>query len=124
MTQHREATREPLGVVLSQLRTVLQRQAEALNAEDFDGLDGLDAEREQLVAALGGYTAADTQPQDRELIQRVGALDQRLISIARESLERTAQDLREVHRGRGALNVYRQRGQATIHGLAHLDPEG
>lgn len=124
MTQHREATREPLGVVLSQLRTVLQRQAEALNAEDFDGLDGLDAEREQLVAALSGYTAADTQPQDRELIQQVGALDQRLISIARESLERTALDLREVHRGRGALNVYRQRGQATIRGLAHLDLEG
>ena len=116
--------RPMLGDVLARLRTVLLEQADALSAEDFDGLDRLDAEREQLVAVLGMYSAADRHPEDRDLLEQVSALDQRLLSVARESLERTEQELREVHRGRGALNVYRQRGQTVIRGLARLDLEG
>jgi hypothetical protein len=124
MTQHAQAAREPLGTVLHRLRVVLQQQADALSAEDFDGLARLDAEREQLVAALIAYTAADTRPEDHGLLDQVGALDQRLLAVAREELRRTGQELREVHRGRGALNQYRQRGQTVIHGLARLDLEG
>jgi len=33
-------------------------------------------------------------------------------------------ELREVHRGRSALNVYRQRGQRVIRGLPRLNLEG
>jgi hypothetical protein len=119
-----EGSRESLGTVLARLRAVLQEQADALSADDFDGLDRLDAEREQLVAALGTYTSADTQAGDRDLLEQVSALDQRLLSVARESLDRTGQELGEVRRGRGALNVYRQRGQTVIRGLARLDLEG
>ena len=110
--------------MLARLRVVLQMQADALSAEDFDGLDRLDAEREQLVAALGAYSSADAQDGDHALLEQVAALDQRLLTVARESLERTEQEMREVHRGRGALNVYRQRGQTVIRGLSRLNLEG
>jgi hypothetical protein len=116
--------REPLGALLLQLRAVVQAQAEALEADDFDGLESLTTEREQLVVVLGGYTAADTRPDDRALIEQVGALDQRLIALAREGLERTSQELRDLHRGRGALNEYRRRGQNLIVNLAQLADEG
>src|SRR6187402_287681 len=115
---------ETLGDVLARLRVVLQHQADALSAEDFEGLDRLDAEREQLVAALGTYSSADRHPEDRDLLELIGALDQRLLTVARESLERAGQDLGEVRRGRGALNVYQQRGETVIRGLARLDLEG
>jgi hypothetical protein len=118
------SARETLGDVLARLRVVLQLQADALSAEDFEGLDRLDAERERLVAALGSYSPADAQDGDQALLEQVGALDQRLLTVAREGLERTQQELREVHRGRGALNVYRQRGQAVIRGLDRLNLEG
>jgi len=124
MTQHAMPAREPLGAVLSRLRLVLRAQSEALSAEDFDGLDRLDAEREQLVAALGAYSATDAGPEDRALLEQIGALDQRLLAGVREGLERTERELREVHRGRGAMSQYRRRGQLTISGLARLDFEG
>lgn len=124
MTPHDRSARPPLSMVLTRLRAVLRAQTDALSAEDFDGLDRLDAEREQLVAALGTYGAADTRPEDRALIEQVGALDQQLLAVAREEIRRTKQEMREVHRGRGAMNQYRQRGQATIHGLARLNLEG
>ena len=116
--------RESLSTVLIRLRAVLRGQADALSADDFDGLERLDAEREQLVATLSTYSAADTRPEDRALIDQVGALDQQLLAVAREELRRTGQELREVHRGRGAMNQDRQRGQATIYGLVRLDLEG
>ena len=118
------SSRATLGDVLARLRVVLQMQADALSAEDFDGLDRLDAERERLVAALGAYSSADAQDGDHAVLEQVAALDQRLLTVARESLERTEQEMREVHRGRGALNVYRQRGQSVIRGLSRLNLEG
>ena len=124
MMRSSQPPHETLGAVLAQLRIVLQQQADALSAEDFEALDSLDAERELLVAALGTYSSADRHPEDFNLLEQVGALDQRLLTVARESLERTGQELREVHRGRGALNVYRQRGQTVIRSLARLDLEG
>lgn len=124
MTPHRQPAQEPLGEILARLRTVLLAQADALSAEDFEHLDRLDAEREQLVAGLGAYTAADTGAEDQPLLDQIAALDQRLLALAREELRRTEQEMREVNRGRGALNVYRQRGQRTIRGLAILDLEG
>lgn len=124
MTHDGVALREPLGAVLSRLRLVLQRQADALSADDFDDLDRLDAEREQLMAVLAQYSAVDTHPDDRGLLEQVGALDQRLLSVARESLERTEQELREIHRGRGALSAYQRRGQTVVRALARLDREG
>ena len=124
MTPHDRSARPPLSTVLTRLRVVLRAQTDALGTEDFDGLDRLDAEREQLVAALGTYSAADARPEDRALIEQVGALDQQLLAVAREEIRRTQQEMREVHRGRGAMNQYRQRGQATIHGLARLNLEG
>jgi hypothetical protein len=124
MAHSGRSARPTLGDVLARLRVVLQLQADVLSADDFDGLDRLDAERERLVAALGAYSPADAQPEDHALLEQLGALDQRLLTVARDSLERTEQELREVHRGRGALNVYRQRGQTVIRGLARLDLEG
>src|SRR5262245_59378546 len=99
MMQAPELSRDSLGTVLAQLRAVLLAQADALSAEDFDSLDRLDAERERLVAALGTYTAADRHPEDRALLEQIGALDQRLLTVGRDSLQRAEQELREVHRG-------------------------
>jgi hypothetical protein len=115
--------REPLGRVLQQLTIVLQQQADELSAEDFDGLDRLDAERERLGTSLGQYTPADVAPQDRALLEQVSALDQRLLALGRESLDRTARELGDVRRGRGALNEYRRRGQNLIYNLGQLDAE-
>lgn len=117
------AGKAPLRTVLARLRTILDAQAEALAAEDFDGLERLYAEREQLIAALSAYEPADLGPEDRALLEQVSALDQRLLALVRESLDRTARELREVHRGRGALNEYGQRGQMLIRNLQHLDTE-
>jgi hypothetical protein len=123
VTHADESPREPLGAVLSRLRAVLQGQADALSAEDFDGLERLDAERDPLVAELVLYTPADTRPQDRDLLEQVGALDQRLLTLARESIDRAGQELRDVHRGRGALTEYQRRGENLIRNLARLDLE-
>lgn len=116
--------REPLGALLGQLRDLIQAQAEALSAEDFGALDRFDAARTQLVAALGRYTPSDVRPEHQALLDQIVALDQRLAAVARESLERTARELREVRRGRSALQAYRRRGQAPTGGLGRLDREG
>jgi hypothetical protein len=118
------APREPLGTVLARLRTVLQQQADALSAEDFDGLERLDPIRERLVAELSRYTTADRTPEDRVLLERVSALDQRLLALARDSMARANHELGNVRRGRGALNEYRRRGQNVIQNLSRLDLEG
>ncbi len=114
------ATRAPLGAILSRLRDILLAQAESLSADDFDGLERLTLERDQLVAGLGLYSPADTVPALRPLIEQIRALDQRLVAVGRDSLERTGRGLREIHRGRGALNEYRRRGQNLSHNLAQL----
>jgi hypothetical protein len=106
------------------LRDALEAQAEALGAEDFDSLEHLNDERDRLVAALDPYTPADAHPADLVLLEQLGALDERLIVMARAGLEQAGQELRDVHRGRGALNEYRRRGQNLIHNLARLDLEG
>ena len=51
----------------------------------------------------------------------IGALDQRLISVARDGLERAGQELGEVRRGRGALNGYKRRGQHEGNDEARLN---
>jgi hypothetical protein len=113
--------RAPLGVALSRLRNVLLAQAETLSADDFDGLERLTVQREELVAALGDYSPADIDPALRPLIDQIRALDQRLVAVVRDSLERTGQELRDIHRGRGALNEYRRRGQSLTTNRAQLD---
>lgn len=115
--------RAPLSELLARLRDLLQAQANALGADDFDGLERLSADRDQLVAALDAYTLAHASPQDRALLDQIGALDQRLLEMVRAGREQAAHDLRDVHRGRGALNEYRRRGQNLIHNLAQLDLE-
>jgi hypothetical protein len=123
MTPTGPSRRPPLGAVLQRLRAILRGQAEALGAEDFAGLEQLDGERSRLVAALGQYGTSDTRPEDRELLEQIGALDQQLIGMAREGLERTNHELRDVHRGRGALTEYGRRGQTLIRNLAYLDQD-
>ena len=120
MTLPEGAPHEPIGALLARLRTVMQGQAEAINADDFEGLEHLTAEREPLVAALEHYAAADLRPEEHGLAEQVAALDQQLIALARESLNRTGQEIRDLHRGRGALNEYRRRGQTLIQNLAYL----
>jgi hypothetical protein len=125
MGQQPAAThRPPLGAVLARLRTILQAQGDALSADDFAALAPLFAERERLVRALGLYGPADMAPTDRALLEQLGALDQRLIEVARSGMERTTAGLREVHRGRAALHEYRRRGQNLIRNLAYLDRNG
>jgi DNA invertase Pin-like site-specific DNA recombinase len=114
----------PLSSLLARLCDLLQAQADALSADDFDGLERLSAERDTLVAALDGYTPADASPQDRVLLDQIGALDQRLLEMVRAGQEQATHDLRDVHRGRGALNEYQRRGQNLIRNLAQLDLEG
>jgi len=109
--------------VLQQLQAVLQSQADALCSDDFAGLDRLEATRARLVASLGQYSAADATPEDRVLLEQLGAIDQQLLNMAREGLERTSQELRDVHRGRGALHEYGRRGQTLIRNLAYLEQQ-
>jgi DNA invertase Pin-like site-specific DNA recombinase len=115
------ADRAPLSSLLARLRDLLQAQADALSADDFDGLEHLSADRDQLVAGFDGYTTANASPQDRVLLDQIGALDQRLLEMVRAGQEQATHDLRDVHRGRGALNEYQRRGQNLIHNLAQLD---
>jgi hypothetical protein len=110
--------------LLVRLRDVLQAQAEALSAEDFNGLEGLSAERDQLVAALGSYTAAEATTDDRTLLNQIGALDQRLLEQVRSGQQQARHGLRDVRRGRTALNGYQRRGQNLVRNLAILDFEG
>jgi hypothetical protein len=116
--------RAPLSSLLARLRDLLQAQADALSADDFDGLERLSAERDQLVAALDDHTTADAWTQHRALLDQIGALDQRLLEMVRAGQKQATHDLRDVHRGRSALNEYQRRGQNLIHNLAQLDLEG
>jgi hypothetical protein len=116
--------RPPLSVLLAKVRAVLEAQGEALGADDFASLERLTAERERLVQALGSYGPADRTPADRALLEQIGALDQRLIEMARSGLEQTTGGLRDIHRGRAALHEYRRRGQNLIRNLAYLDRQG
>src|SRR5262249_54956934 len=109
---------------LARLRTALRGQAEALAADDFAAVERFAAERDELVAALDWYTPADATAADRALLEQLSALDQRLLEAARSGLEQASHDLREVHRGRTALNEYQRRGQNLIRNLSLLDLEG
>lgn len=113
--------RVQLRPLLVQLRDLLLAQAEALGADDFERLEILSAERDGLVADLGAHTAAEVSAEDRVLLDQIGALDQRLLEMTRAGQAQVANDLREVHRGRGALAEYQRRGQNLIHNLAQLD---
>ncbi|MCC7369086.1 MAG: flagellar protein FliT [Chloroflexi bacterium] len=109
-----------LGMLLARLRTIVQAQAEALLADDFDRLEVLIAQREPLVADLSSYGITDLSVLDRALAEQVAALDQQLLALVRESLDRTGQEMRDVERGRTALAEYRRRGQTLIRNLAYL----
>lgn len=108
-------TRAPLHVLLGQIRTILQAQAEAINNDDFDGLERLADERDALVARLGAYTPSDLDDDaTRALSEQVTALDQLLMPLARENHTRTSAEMRDLERGRVALQEYRRRGQTLI----------
>ena len=111
----------PIGELLTQLRATLQAQAEAINGDDFEALERLAADRDQFVAELSQYTAADLSGSDRALAEQVGALDQQLVQMTRESLARTGQEMRDLDRGRAALTQYGQRGRQLIQNLAYLN---
>jgi len=114
--QHRR-----LGAVLTRLRDTVSAQADALAADDFDGLERLSADREHLVHLLDAYDAADRTPADGPLLEQIAALDERLATLARLSLEQTGNELGEIRRGRGALSAYQKRGEALIRNLAQLN---
>ena len=96
----------------------------ALDQDDFERVARVGAERDRLVAALDRYRPVDFRPEDRAMLEQVGALDQRIVASARASLDRANQELRTLFRGQGALQRYRQRGQAAIQALSRLDLEG
>jgi len=116
--------RQPLGELLLRLRAVVQEQADALDQDDFERVAQIGAERDQLVAALDRYRPADFRPEDRAMLEQVGALDQRIIASVRASLDRANQERRTMFRGQNALQKYRQRGQAAIQALSRLNLEG
>jgi hypothetical protein len=118
------AEQAPLSSLLVRLRHVLQAQAEALGADDFTGLEGFSVERDRLVAALGPYTPAEVTPEDRKVLDQIGALDQRLMEQLRSGQQQARHDLGDVRRGRTALNAYRARGQSAVRNLALLDFHG
>jgi hypothetical protein len=112
---------QPLSALLVRLRAVLENQAEALGADDFETVGRLSDERDQLVLALGQYGAADRRPGDREMLERISALDQRLIEQTRVSMGQTGHGLRDVHGGRRALTEYGRRGENLNRNMALLD---
>src|SRR5688572_3135418 len=99
-----DALREPISELLTRLRALMQSQAEAINSDSFDLLDELNLEREPLVTALSRYTVADLSSADHALAEQVAALDQQLVELTRESIIRTGQEIRDLDRGRAALN--------------------
>jgi hypothetical protein len=113
-----------LNPLLVRLRDILQAQAEALGADDFNGLESLSVERDRLVAELSPYTAAEVAPEDRKVMDQIGALDQRLMEQVRSGQQQARHDLGDVRRGRTALNAYRARGQSAVRNLALLDFHG
>jgi hypothetical protein len=121
--QPARAPQRSLGVVLARLRDVVQAQANALAADDFEGLERLTADRERLVHLLDGYTAADRTPADLPLLEQVAALDERLTTLAQTSLDQTSHELGEVRRGRGVLTAYQKRGESLIRNLARMNYE-
>ena len=116
-------TRPSTPALIARLRAILEGQAEALGADDFATMERLSDERDRIVAALEAYGAADVSPADREVLTRIGALDQRLLEMARASQTQTSQELRGLHGGRRALNAYGRRGQQPIHNLTVMDVE-
>jgi hypothetical protein len=113
----------PLHELLRQIRTVLQAQAEAINTDDFDGLARLADERDLLVTRLGAYAASDLDAATRTLVEQVAALDQLLVPLTRESQLRSGAEMRDLERGRIALQEYRRRGQTLIQNLAYLSQQ-
>jgi hypothetical protein len=116
-----DTLREPLNAVLLRLRTTIQAQIEAVSADAFDDLDGLSEERDRLVAHLTAYGPGDAQPLDQPLLHQVGALDEQLRAVTAASLEQTRIELRDLRRGRGALNGYRRRNADPALGLSQHD---
>lgn len=114
----------PLQELLGQIRAILRAQAEAINNDDFDGLERLADERDALVAGLDAYTASDLDDTTRALAEQVTALDQLLMPLARENHARAGAEMRDVERGRVALQEYRRRGQTLIQNLAYLNQQG
>ena len=113
----------PIRDLLGQLRVLLQAQAEAINTDSFDVLEQLTAEREPLVAQLSRYIVRDLDAADQALAEQVAALDQQVVELARESILRTGQEIRDLDRGRAALNQYGQRGRQLIQNLAYLNQQ-
>lgn len=107
----------PISELLTQLRTLMQSQAEAITSESFHQLDLLNLEREPLVTALSRYTVADLNSADYALAEQVAALDQQLVELTRESIVRTGQEIRDLDRGRAAVTQYGQRGRNLIQHL-------
>ena len=76
---------------------------------------------QHLVHLLDAYDAADRTPADGPLLEQIAALDERLATLARLSLEQTGNELGEIRRGRGALSAYQKRGEALMRNLAQLN---
>jgi hypothetical protein len=110
-----------LADLLVQLRSSLQAQADALDIDDFTRVADAGRERDRLVAALDQYRPADFRPEDRAVLEQIGAIDQRLVASVRDGLERADRDKRSVFRGQGALQQYQRRGQALMGALNQLD---
>lgn len=113
----------PLLELLGQIQAILQAQAEAINNDDFDSLERLADERDALVASLDRYTVGDLDDTTRALAEQVTALDQLLVPLTRESHTRAGAEMRDVERGRVALQEYRRRGQTLIQNLAYLNQQ-
>jgi ABC-type phosphate transport system auxiliary subunit len=113
-----------IGALLAQLRSMMQAQAEAINTDDFVLLERLTTEREPLVGQLSHYAVADLNAEDRVLAEQVAALDQQLMELTRESITRTGREIRDLDRGRTALQQYGQRGRQLIQNLSYLNRQG
>src|SRR4051794_32712547 len=112
---------DALHDLLVHLRAAIQTQANALDLEDFEAVAQAGRERDLLTAALEQYHARDLQPEDRLILEQIGALDQRLIASARQGMDQANLSMRSLFRGQGALRKYQRRGQALIGALHQLD---
>jgi hypothetical protein len=111
-----------------QLLELLEAQQRALEVGDVDEFARLVVERGRVQEALGAVAAQVTAGPDRlglqRFLDRAATMDRAIAVSARRLLEELSEELREMRRGRHALQGYGRNGGATGIRSAFLDTLG
>lgn len=96
----------PAAAACARLLAIVEAQAEALAQRDVAALVRLTEEREAVAARVGDPALLAQEPRLRDLLLKVAALDEQNLSVARNLLLATGQQLQRVGRGQVALRGY------------------